>query len=112
MLARFSEDLAGAADRGRILRMDFLTDLRRGILRLLDGLEADCNGAREALVRLAGAREDPAPRVRLRRKSATEGAAAPARQPPRGKAEAERQEARKKHESGRRRGKAWRQPRP
>jgi len=139
MLARFSRDLAGAADRGRIRRMDFLTDLRQGILRLLDGLEADCGGAREALVRLAGARssapcsvasslapgsaraqsgptkaetrEDPAPIVRLKRNSATEGTAAPAPRPPQGKAEAKREEARKKHETGRRRGKAHR-PRP
>ena len=140
MLARFSRDLAGAADRGRIRRMDFLTDLREGILCLLDGLEADCGGAREALVRLAGARsaapcsvasslapgsarapsgpskaetrEDPAPRVRLNRKSATDDAAAPARRPPKGKAEAQRQKANsKQHQPGRRRGKARRRPR-
>ena len=140
MLARFSRDLAGAADRGRIRRMEFLTDLRREVLRLLDRLEADCGGAREALVRLAEARssapcsvasslahgsaraqsgpskaetrEDPAARVRLKQKSAPDGAAAPAQRPPKGKAEAKREEARKKHESGRGHGKARRRPRP
>jgi hypothetical protein len=110
MLARFSRDLVGAADRGRVRRMDFLTDLRQGILRLLDGLEADCGGAREALVRLAGAQGGPAPRVRLSRKSATDGAAALARRPP--KAEAQPQKAKsKQHQPGRRRGTARRRPR-
>jgi hypothetical protein len=140
MLARFSRDLAGAADRGRIRRMDFLTDLRRGILGLLDGLEADCGGAREALVRLAGARssapcsvasslapgsarapsgpskaetrEDSAPRVRLSRNRATEGAAALARRPPKGKAEAQPRTAKStQQQPGRRRGMARRRPR-
>ncbi len=112
MLTRFSRDLAEAAGRGRIRRMDFLADLRREVLRLLDGLEADCGGAREALVRLAGARGGPAARIRIRRNSATDGAAAPARRPPKGKAAAERQEAiSKQHETGRRRGKARRLPR-
>jgi hypothetical protein len=140
MLARFSRDLVGAADRGRVRRMDFLTDLRQGILRLLDRLEADCGGAREALVRLAGARssapcsvasslapgsarapsgpskaetrEDTAPRVRLSRKSATDGAAALVRRPPKGKAEAQPQKAKsKQHQPGRRRGTARRRPR-
>jgi hypothetical protein len=138
MLARFSRDLVGAADRGRVRRMDFLTDLRQGILRLLDRLEADCGGAREALVRLAGARssapcsvasslapgsarapsgpskgetrEDTAPRVRLSRKSATDGAAALARRPP--KAEAQPRKAKsKQHQPGSRRGTARRRPR-
>ena len=112
MLARFSRDLAGAANRGRIRRMEFLTDLRREVLRLLDGLEADCGGAREALVRLAGARGGPASRIRIRRNSTTDGAAAPARRALTGKATAERQEAQsKQHETGRRRGKARRLPR-
>ena len=112
MLARFSRDLAETANRGRIRRMDFLTDLRREVLRLLDGLEADCGGAREALVRLAGARGRSAARVRVRRNSATDGAAAPARRPPKGKAEAQRQEAKsKQHQPGRQRGKARRRPR-
>ena len=117
MLARFSRDLAEAAGRGRIRRMDFLTDLRQEVLRLLDGLEADCGGAREALVRLARvrsqARGGPAARVRMRPRTARRMApAAPARRPPKGKAEAERQKAKsKQHEPGRRRGKARRRPR-
>jgi hypothetical protein len=140
MLARFSRDLAGTADRSRIRRMDFLTDLRRGILCLLDGLEADCSGARKALVRLAAARSSapcavasslapgstrpqsgpskaesrggPAARIRMSRNSATDGAAAPARRPPKGKPTAERQKAKsKQHETGRRRGIARRRPR-
>jgi hypothetical protein len=105
-LARFSRDLVGAADRGRVRRMDFLADLRREVLRLLDGLEADCGGAREALVRLAGAQGGPAPRVRLSRN------AAPARRPPKGNAEAQPQKAKsKQHQPGRRRGTARRRPR-
>ena len=112
MLARFSRDLAGAADQGRIRRMEFLTDLRGEVLRLLGGLEADCGGARQALVRLAGARGVPAARVPVRRNGATDGTAAPARRPPKGKAEAQPQKAKsKQHESGRRRGKARRRPR-
>ncbi|MGB9104795.1 MAG: hypothetical protein WCC59_08555 [Terriglobales bacterium] len=112
MLARFSRDLAEAAGRGRIRRMDFLADLRREVLRLLDGLEADCGGAREALVRLTGARGGPAPRIRMRRNSATDGAAAPAQRPPKVKVTAERQEAKsQQHETGRQREKARRRPR-
>lgn len=139
ILARFSRDLAGAADPGRIRRMDFLADLRQGILRLLDGLEADCGGAREALVRQAGApssapcsvasslapgsarapsgplqaetREDSAPRVRLSPICAADGAAAPARRPPKGKAEAQPRTAKSTQpQPGRRRGKARRWP--
>jgi len=112
MLTRFSRDLAETAGRGRIRRMDFLADLRREVLRLLDSLEADCGGAREALVRLAGARGGPAARIRIRRNRATDGAAAPAPRPPKGKATAERQVAKsKQHQTGRGRGKARRLPR-
>jgi hypothetical protein len=112
MLSRFSRDLAEAARRGRVRRMDFLADLRREVLRLLDDLEADCGGAREALVRLAGARGGPAAGIRDMRKRAADSAAAPARRPPKGKATAERQVAKsKQHQTGRRRGKARRLPR-